>query len=486
MRIAAYCRVSTNHEEQLNSLDNQKRFFQDYAEKEGHTLIKVYSDEGVSGVSLKKRKAFRDLMCDAEQDLFDMVVVKDISRFARNTVDLLQSIRRLKELGINTYFINTNMESMGESEFILTIYAAIAQQESCHISERIKFGKALSAQRGRVPTVIYGYNRIDNYTLEIDPSEALVIRLIFKLYVTDGLGCRSVANQLNERGYKTKKGGAWDSTGIRRILTNAIYCGEYSNHKYEVKDCISGTLVPTPKHTHIIHLRPEWAIIPKHDFEAAQIRLSERGKGKAGKRYSNKALFSNLIVCGECGHSFIHKSVSKDREWGYCRCGLRDRKGADYCQNGVNINEAELYEEILHYLQKKVSTTEEQFADEILARVQGVIQADISACQSLTHEKVKEKMIRKRKKYIAMYEHDMITLQELKEQIEAIDQEENDLERITNHFNVENEKEKIIELINTFTNLHWIRNQDLKELIETITVMNNGDVLIHMKEYSSP
>ena len=120
MRIAAYCRVSTEKDEQLDSLQNQKNFFTEYAEKNGHKLVRLYADEGISGTSLKKRDEFIRLIQDAQLGIFDMVVVKDVSRIARNTVDFLQSIRTLKGLGINTLFLTANMDSLGESEFVLT------------------------------------------------------------------------------------------------------------------------------------------------------------------------------------------------------------------------------------------------------------------------------------------------------------------------------------------------------------------------------
>ena len=164
MRIAAYCRVSTDKEEQLDSLENQKEFFSEYAEKHGHTLIRLYADEGISGTSLKKRNEFLRLIKDARLGLFESVVVKDISRFARNTVDFLQSIRELKALGVNIIFITANMQSLGESEFVLTIFGAMAQEESANLSKRVKFGKKINAQKGRVPQRIFGYDRIDNFT----------------------------------------------------------------------------------------------------------------------------------------------------------------------------------------------------------------------------------------------------------------------------------------------------------------------------------
>ena len=154
MNIAAYCRVSTDKEDQLNSLETQKEFFLEYTKRTGDNLIKLYADEGISGTKIKNRKEFQRMLADAEKGLFDMVVVKDISRFARNTVDLLQSVRKLKALGIETQFLTANMTSMGNSEFVLTIFGALAQEESANTSKRIKFGKKVNAENTVFKSVV--------------------------------------------------------------------------------------------------------------------------------------------------------------------------------------------------------------------------------------------------------------------------------------------------------------------------------------------
>ena len=151
MRMVGYGRVSTDHEEQRDSLEHQQAFFQDFARARGHTLVRVYADQGISGKWLKKRDGFLQMLRDAERGEFELVVVKDISRFARNTVDSLESIRRLKALGIECIFVNNSLKVLGESEFIVTIMAAIAQEESANLSKRVKFGKDITSRKGRVP-----------------------------------------------------------------------------------------------------------------------------------------------------------------------------------------------------------------------------------------------------------------------------------------------------------------------------------------------
>ena len=153
----------------------------------GHALFRLYADEGISGTSLKRRDEFNRLMRDARCGFFHAVVVKDVSRLARNTVDFLVSIRELKAMGINVIFLNANMDSMGDSEFILTLFSAMAQEESANLSKRTKFGKLQNARHGRVPLKLFGYDRIDNFTLAINPEEARIVRKIFSLYNEQGL-----------------------------------------------------------------------------------------------------------------------------------------------------------------------------------------------------------------------------------------------------------------------------------------------------------
>ena len=287
MRMVGYGRVSTDHEEQRDSLEHQQAFFQDFARVRGHTLVRVYADQGISGKWLKKRDGFLQMLRDAERGEFELVVVKDISRFARNTVDSLESIRRLKALGIECIFVNNSLKVLGESEFIVTIMAAIAQEESANLSKRVKFGKDITSRKGRVPPRIYGYDRLDNFTLRIVPAEAEVVREIFRLYL-QGLGCRKIAQALEERGASTKLGASWNSRGVRRVLENPIYCGHYVNHKYTVSDFLSGQIQRLPPDMHYHHDRPEWAIVSPDTFQEAA-RLMEQRRRKSGSAPPNTA-----------------------------------------------------------------------------------------------------------------------------------------------------------------------------------------------------
>ena len=278
MNIAAYCRVSTDKADQLNSLEAQKEFFSEYTKRTGDTLVRLYADEGISGTKIKNRKEFLRMMSDAEHGLFDMVVVKDISRFARNTVDLLQNVRKLKSLGIETQFLTANMTSMGNSEFVLTIFGALAQEESANTSKRVKFGKKMNAEKGRVPNIVYGYDKTigDYFNLAINKEESKVVQQIYKWYTEEGYGAAKIANMLNEKGYKTKRNCKWSQNATCRILTNEIYTGKIINGKQEVSDFLTGQRRDKDETEWMVVERPELRIIEDETFEKAQEILRGR------------------------------------------------------------------------------------------------------------------------------------------------------------------------------------------------------------------
>ena len=244
MNIAAYCRVSTDKKEQLSSLENQQEFFKSFADKNGHNLVKIYSDEGISGKQLRNRTGFLEMLKDAENHLFEMLVVKDISRFARNTVDFLTSTRKLKALNIETVFLSVNQTILCGSEFMLTIFSALAQEESANLSSRIMFGKHQSALKGKVPNFVYGYDRIDRYTLKINSSQAEIVKKIFKYYI-NGLGSRKIATMLTADNIPTPKNcTVWSPKTVRRILGNPIYNGVLISRKTKTTDFLTGSRAP--------------------------------------------------------------------------------------------------------------------------------------------------------------------------------------------------------------------------------------------------
>ena len=493
MNIAAYCRVSTDKEDQLNSLETQKAFFLEYTKRTGDNLIKLYADEGISGTKIKNRKEFQRMLADAEKGLFDMVVVKDISRFARNTVDLLQSVRKLKALGIETQFLTANMTSMGNSEFVLTIFGALAQEESANTSKRIKFGKKMNAEKGRVPNIVYGYDKTigDYFNLSINEEEAKVIRQMYKWYTEEGFGGAKIANMLNERGVKTKRGNNWSQNSVCRILTNEIYTGKIINGKEEVADFLTGQRKEKDESEWLVTVRPELRIIEDETFDRAQEILKGRHDSfkMTHERQSNKHLFSTLIKCKDCGWSF-RRTVRQYKNT-YIRwvCSGHNGRGADSCPNAITVDEEELIQVLQEYFQDVLSK-KKKVIDHVIKEFQRVYKAkdeNVEYEKELTAEL--NRLRRSREKYMDMYTDDLISREELNEKIggmrKEIDRLENELKMVSYNLTKGEQLEAILNStfkeMEDITDVHEMTNTQLKRLINKIEVDKDGNVDIYLR-----
>ncbi len=499
MNIAAYCRVSTDKEEQISSLVHQKEFFVGYAQRNGHTLFRLYADEGITGTSLKKRDAFNRLMQDARCGLFQAVVVKDISRLARNTVDFLVSIRELKAMGINVIFLNANMDSMGDSEFVLTLFSAMAQEESANLSKRTKFGKRLNAQKGRVPQNLFGYDRVDNFTLAVNPEEARVVRKIFSLYIDQGMGCRSISLTLNRDGDRTKFGNEWNPQGVRRVLTNPVYKGTLVNHKYEIENFLTGKQIRLPAEDQFHHQRPEWAIVSGERFQKAQeIMASRRIRYDSGEpfregRYSSKHIFSTLIKCKHCGRSFTRKTYTYVNTRIYWRCITNDQYTAQRCDNNIVLNEPELIQELAGYFDSQISDKEAFISNILAALLQHSPRYGNFAPSAQETESRRKKLLSKMDRYQELYANDLISLAELKEKLAGIRQElkaaDARLKEIHDAggraHSTEQELPRYRESILGFLRLETVTNADLRRILDHICVSRNGTIQVVFKELGS-
>lgn len=493
MNIAAYCRVSTDKEDQLNSLETQKEFFGEYTKRTGDTLVKLYADEGISGTKIKNRKEFLRMMSDAEHGLFDMVVVKDISRFARNTVDLLQNVRKLKAMGIETQFLTANMTSMGNSEFVLTIFGALAQEESANTSKRVKFGKKMNAEKGRVPNIVYGYDKTigDYFNLEINRQEANIVKQIYQWYLHEGCGAAKIANRLNERGLKTKRNCSWSQNAVCRILTNELYTGKIINGKEEVADFLTGQRKEKDETEWIVVERPELKIIEQEDYEKVQeILHSRQASFKLDReRQSNKYLFSTLIRCKECGWSFrriVHTYKNTYVRW---VCSGHNGKGADSCPNKITIEESELIDALQEYF-NQILSQKKRVIRYVVGEFQRVYKAKD---ENLEYEKELQSQLNKleksRKKYMDMYEDDLITREELNEKIggsrKEIERLENELKMVSYHLTKGEQLESVLnntfKAIEDITDVREMTNEQIKKIIQKIEVDKEGNVDIYLR-----
>ena len=493
MNIAAYCRVSTDKEDQLNSLEAQKRFFAEYTQRTGDHLVRLYADEGISGTKIKNRKEFQRMMADAEKGLFDMLVVKDISRFARNTVDLLQNIRKLKSLGIETQFLTANMTSMGNSEFVLTIFGALAQEESANTSKRVKFGKRLNAEKGRVPNIVYGYDKTigDYFNLTINQEEAAVIRQIYHWYTQEGHGGAKIANLLNEQGCRTKRGCLWSQNAVCRILTNELYTGKIINGKQEVTDFLTGQRAEKDETDWIVTDRPDLQIITPEVFQQAQEVLHSRhGAFKITReRQSNKHLFSTLIKCKECGWSFRRTVRHYKNTYVRWVCSGHNGRGAESCPNAVTVDEEELIGVLQEYF-AQVLKAKKSVISHVVSQFQRVYKAKD---ENLDYEKQLTaklaKLEKTREKYMDMYTDDLITREELNAKIGGMRQEmerlENELKMVSYNLTKSDQLEAILsstfQEIQDITDVHEMTNTQLKRIIQKIEVDKEGNVDIYLR-----
>ena len=321
MDAVAYIRVSTNKEEQELSLENQREFFEKYVGNRNDTLIRIYSDKGKSATKMKNRKDLQRLLSAARRGEFQRLYVKDISRLFRNTLDFITVSRELANLGVQLHLVN-----MGEGKdidmFTLNLMAMIAENESQKISERTKFGKQFSKERGIVPNFVFGYDRTDKYTLVPNPEESRWVQKIFDLYTEEEWGMAKIAKFLYESHVKTKKlkdgqpNYNWSQISVGRILTNPIYIGTVINGKESMKDIFTSQRQKNPKEEWYVSERPEFRIISDEQFEKAQ-QIKEKNAKQYCQREkrSNKHLFSNLIKCNSCGFSYrrYQKQYSPNR-----------------------------------------------------------------------------------------------------------------------------------------------------------------------------
>jgi site-specific DNA recombinase len=497
MKIAAYCRVSTEKEAQIDSLEKQIEFFNEFTKKNGYELYKLYADEGISGKQIKHRKQFQQMMIDAKAKKFDKVVVKDVSRFARNTVDLLQSVRELKSYGVQVDFLNNGEVMEGGSEFILTILGAMAQQESANMSKRVKFGKDITAKKGRVPNLVFGYDKIpdERYTLKINEEEAKIVKEIFESYVYKGIGTTKIAWNLNDRGIRTKKTKSkWVQTSIVRMLKNPIYTGRVTNKKSEVTDFITGTRKELPEEEWIVVERPEMRIISDELFNRAQELLEQRSNEFKlnNKREKTEYVFSTLIYCKHCGYSFrrIKRKYTADGpEYIRWVCSGRNSMGVNHCPNTTVIDEEELLNAIKIYLKSIIKNKKDfmKAVEKEFEKITKLRENNERSEESLLKEI--EKVTVKKQKYMEMFQNEVINIQELKKYTNPLNEDiarlERELKLITSEIKekdvLEKELSKTIKTVDDILNNETITNAMLKTIIDVIEVDSDSNVEVRLK-----
>ena len=374
LRVAAYCRVSTEEEEQQSSYEAQCSY---YTEKimttPGWTMVDIYADEGISGTSTRKRDDFYRMIRHCRKGKIDLILTKSISRFARNTVDCLNYIRALKAMGIGICFEKENIDTLSmDSELIVTFMGAFAQSESESMSKNISWGKRKAMKDGKVTVnfnKLYGYRQEKDQPPEIIPEHAAVIQSIVKDYL-QGASLRNIQERLFQEDIPSPSGEMeWKISAIRSILTNEKYCGDVLMQKTFVQDCISKKVVKNTGQLPMYLVQDNHpAIITREQYRAVQAEMSRRNAGLSPSRknaptgktsYASKYALSERLVCGECGTLYRRcvwsRNGKKKVVW---RCVSRLDYGTKYCHESPSMEEEPLQRAILTAVNSLMSNKE--------------------------------------------------------------------------------------------------------------------------------
>nr|DAV89629.1 MAG TPA: integrase [Caudoviricetes sp.] len=311
-RVAGYARVSTDHDDQTTSYEAQVDYYTNYINsRDDWEFVGIYTDEGISATSTKHREGFNCMVADALDGKIDLIITKSVSRFARNTVDSLTTIRKLKENNIECYFEKENIWTFdGKGELLLTIMSSLAQEESRSISENVTWGHRKRFADGKVSipySRVLGFEKGEDGNLVVNKEQAEIVKLIFRLFL-EGMTPHSIAERLTKQGIKSPGGkDKWNQGTVRRMLSNEKYKGDALLQKEFTVDFL------TKKHKKNEGEVPQYyvegnheAIISPQVFDLVQAEL-ERRKRTKGSRYSGVSIFSNKIKCGDCGGWFGSK-----------------------------------------------------------------------------------------------------------------------------------------------------------------------------------
>jgi len=315
--VAAYCRVSTEREDQTNSFESQQRYFREYIRRtDGFELYQIYAEEGLSGTSTKKRKAFNRMIEDAREGKFQMILTKEISRFARNTLDSIYYTRELKRHGVGVFFLNDNINTLDpDAELRLTILSSIAQEESRRTSERVKWGQKRRMEQGVVfGSSMLGYD-VQNGQIYRNEEGAKVVCRIYDKFLLEGKGTYVIAKELQEEGILPLRAKKWSSSVILRILRNEKYCGDLIQKKTYTPDYLTHEKrYNYGEEEYVIVQNHHAPIVDREVFNQVQVILDSRAKKIASKeRESSRYAFSGKILCGRCGKYYIARArIRKD------------------------------------------------------------------------------------------------------------------------------------------------------------------------------
>ncbi len=455
LRVTYYARVSTEKEEQKNSLKNQDIYYRNkILENKNWILVNGYTDNGITGTSTKKRNDFNEMIQDGLDDLYDLILTKEVCRFARNTLDTLQITRNLLAKGKGVYFELDNINTLEqEGELRLTIMASLAQDESRRISERVKFGFSRSIEKGRVlgNNAIWGYEK-NKCKLELNEEEAKIVKRIYEIYSTGNVGIRRIGKELAKEGIYTRRGEEFAYSTIKNILTNPKYKGFYSGNKTRVIDFMTKQRVNLSK-DEIIEYKTTEDIVPQIVDEKIWNKCNEIFKERSERAkdaslgYNNKYKYSGKIFCQKDGQSYWRSSNRGKEFW---QCALYKNKGKDGCSSNVNIY-TETLDNILIEIFNELFINKDQFINELLDKIMKYMESNSSNIDIKKIEDKIEDLKKEKKKLIKLYTTDLIDEKEFQEEsetynkdIEKLQKEQENIIEVRNKNSID-EKRKILE-----------------------------------------
>ena len=415
-KVAAYCRVSTDNEDQANSFESQQRYFRQYIERNPDwELYAIFADEGISGTNTKKRKEFNRMIECAKNGDFDLIITKEISRFARNTLDSIFYTRDLKKHGVGVIFLNDNINTLdGDAELRLAIMSSIAQEESRKTSERVKWGQKRQMEQGVVfGRSMLGYDVKDG-KMTINEEGAKIVRLIFHKFVDEGKGTHVIARELREEGIEPMRVKEWQNTVILRVIRNEKYCGDLVQKKTYTPDFLSHEKKYNRGQEEFVIIKDHHEpIISRELFDKANRILDAKSLSQEGKaKHSNRYPFSGKIKCGRCGASYVaryktRKDGSRYKAWRCYEAANHGRPHIDKAGNQVGCsgesirNEDAIY--LLYLVCRELKINHQKVVDNLTKTIDAVMRIDLTGTSTNTISEKIEEAKKKRTGLIDLY-----------------------------------------------------------------------------------
>lgn len=473
LRVAAYCRVSTEFEDQLKSYDSMVQYYTTLIKKNPKwEFAGVYADRGITGTKVKNRNDFQDLIQACMEQKVDMIITKSIPRFARNTLDTLKYVRMLKEKGIAVYFEVEHINTLTDGEFFMTMYSSVAQQEVENTSAYVKKGLKMKMSRGEMigfqKCLGYDYDPIAK-KLVINEEEAEDIRYIFNRYIA-GAGSTVIARELNEQGKRTIRGNPWVTSSVMGIITNEKYMGDLLQGKTFTLDPISKRRLNNNGEEDRYYIKDHHeAIISREVFEKAQeIRSRRNGNRKTAttgirEKFSRQYAFSCMMECGFCGallsrRSWHSGSIHQKTVW---QCVKATKVGKKACPESKGISE-KVIEDAFIESYRMLGANNKEVLDEFLLRAEKVLSEDSTKSKLEKLQKKMHAVKSKRKKLlenflegvvsqqvyeevIVDYEKEITSLEEKIEVLQQKDENETSLKKRIAEFRKVLSKNKVLE-----------------------------------------